>query len=201
MRCITNAAEHLLFSSEVQAALDDNRPVVALESTIISHGMPYPQNYTTAKRVEDIVRENGCTPATIAIINGAIHVGLEDEHLEVLAKTGQAATKCSRRDIPTVIASGATASTTVASTMIISNMAGLDVFVTGGIGGVHRDGETTMDISADLSELSKTPVAVVSAGVKSILDIPLTLEYLETMGVPVVVRKMLHMYIVVPRHS
>ena len=178
---------HIELSNEVKRALSKGHPVVALESTIVSHGMPFPENYDTARRVEAIVRDNGCTPATIAVINGVVRVGLEDEHLLALAKTGLDAMKCSRRDIPVAVATGITGSTTVAATMAIAELANIDVFVTGGIGGVHRDGETTMDVSADLTELGRTPVAVVSAGVKSILDIPRTLEYLETMGVPVLV--------------
>eukprot|EP00164_Ancoracysta_twista_P003006 GFYU01004007.1.p1 GENE.GFYU01004007.1~~GFYU01004007.1.p1 ORF type:complete len:358 (-),score=91.87 GFYU01004007.1:134-1177(-) len=171
---------------EVAAALRNKGPVVALESTIISHGMPYPQNVQTAKEVEDIIRQGGAVPATIAIINGVINVGLDNESLELLGKLGAKAHKCSRRDIAKVVAMGETGATTVSGTMIIAHMAGIQVFVTGGIGGVHREGETTMDVSADLTELGRTPVAVVCAGAKSLLDIGRTLEYLETQGVTVV---------------
>lgn len=169
---------------EVADALNEGRPVVALESTIISHGMPYPQNIEMAKKVEQIIRDNGAVPATIAIINGRLKAGLEDDELEVLAANHDAI-KTSRRDLAYVVANGLTGATTVASTMIVAAMAGIPVFVTGGIGGVHRGAEKTFDISADLQELAKTNVAVVCAGCKSILDIGLTLEYLETMGVPV----------------
>lgn len=172
-------------SQEVREALQNNQPVVALESTIISHGMPYPQNFETALAVEAKVREFGAVPATIAIINGELRAGLSREEIESFAKKGQAITKVSRRDIPVVAALKQDGATTVASTMIIAEMAGIAVFATGGIGGVHREGETTMDISADLEELANTNVAVVCAGAKSILDIALTLEYLETKGVPV----------------
>lgn len=169
----------------IRQALKDNKPVVALESTIIAHGMPYPKNVETAIAVENIVKENGATPATIAILNGKCHVGLNKEQLEYLGKTKNV-WKVSLRDLPYVVSKKLDGATTVASTMRIASMAGIKIFVTGGIGGVHRDAETTMDISADLTEMSLTSVAVVSAGVKSILDIGLTLEYLETMGVPVV---------------
>lgn len=169
---------------EVKEALAANKPVVALESTIISHGMPYPQNVETAKRVEEIIRENGAVPATIAIIGGRLKVGLTPEELEYFGKT-QGILKASRRDMPYIVAEKLDGATTVATTMIIAQMAGIKVFVTGGIGGVHRGAESTFDISADLQELAQTNVAVVSAGVKSILDIGLTLEYLETHGVPV----------------
>tara|TARA_B110000211_G_scaffold203645_1_gene236564 strand:- start:22315 stop:23187 length:873 start_codon:yes stop_codon:yes gene_type:complete len=166
--------------------LANNKPVVALESTIISHGMPYPQNVETAMLVEQAVRENGAEPATIAIINGRLTVGLDEQQITHLGKSGFEVIKTSRRDIPFIVAQKQDGATTVASTMIIATMAGIKVFATGGIGGVHRHAETTMDISADLQELANTSVAVVCAGVKSILDIGLTLEYLETHGVPVV---------------
>ncbi|CAG8501834.1 6390_t:CDS:2 [Acaulospora colombiana] len=175
----------LEFSPEVAEALKTRKPVVALESTIISHGMPYPQNFETALAVESIVREHGSTPATIAILNGKINVGLSPSNLEKLAKMGPQARKTSRRDLALVLSQGMTGATTVAGTMLIAHMAGIKVFVTGGVGGVHRDGEKTMDVSADLTELGRTPVAVVCAGVKSILDIEKTLEYLETQGVTV----------------
>tara|TARA_B110000285_G_scaffold234811_1_gene313149 strand:+ start:8771 stop:9706 length:936 start_codon:yes stop_codon:yes gene_type:complete len=170
----------------IQQALANNKPVVALESTIISHGMPYPQNVETAMLVEQAVRENGAEPATIAIINGRLTVGLDEQQITHLGKSGFEVIKTSRRDIPFIVAQKQDGATTVASTMIIATMAGIKVFATGGIGGVHRHAETTMDISADLQELANTSVAVVCAGVKSILDIGLTLEYLETHGVPVV---------------
>jgi len=178
--------QYLDITPEVQEALDSGKPVVALESTIISHGMPYPQNVETARRVEEIVRENGAVPATIAIIGGRLKAGLTPEELEYFGKTGMAIKKASRRDVPFIVAKGIDGATTVASTMIIAELAGIKLFVTGGIGGVHRGAETTFDISADLQELAKTNVAVVCAGAKSILDINLTLEYLETNGVPVV---------------
>lgn len=178
--------KYLDITPEVQEALDSGKPVVALESTIISHGMPYPQNVETARRVEEIVRENGAVPATIAIIGGRLKAGLTDEELEYFGKTGMAIKKASRRDLPFIVAKGIDGATTVASTMIIAELAGIELFVTGGIGGVHRGAEKTFDISADLQELANTNVAVVCAGCKSILDINLTLEYLETFGVPVV---------------
>ena len=171
---------------DVAAALANGKPVVALESTIISHGMPYPQNVATALQVEAEVRAHGATPATIAIINGRLKAGLSKDEIEHLGQTGRSVVKVSRRDMPFIVASGATGATTVASTMIIAAMAGIRVFATGGIGGVHRGAETSFDISADLQELATTPVAVVCAGAKSILDLRLTLEYLETHGVPVV---------------
>ncbi len=171
-------------NSEVDDALRRGGPVVALESTIISHGMPYPQNLKTARRVESTVREAGAVPATVAILDGAFQVGLTPEELEQFAKTADVA-KASRRDVAAMLATGKPAATTVATTMIGAAMAGIRVFATGGTGGVHRGAEMTMDISADLEELARTPVAVVSAGVKSILDIGRTLEYLETVGVPV----------------
>lgn len=178
--------QYLDINPEVKTALETGTPVVALESTIISHGMPYPQNVETAQKVEQIIRDNGAIPATIAIIKGRLKVGMTAEEIEYLGKTGLAVTKASRRDIPFIVASKGDGATTVASTMILANMAGIKVFATGGIGGVHRGAQQTFDISADLQELSNTDVAVVCAGAKSILDIGLTLEYLETQGVPVV---------------
>jgi len=177
---------YLEISPEVQSALAEGKPVVALESTIISHGMPYPQNVETAMNVERIVRENGAVPATIAIIGGRLKAGLSADGIEYLGKKGYDVTKASRRDLPVLVARGADGATTVATTMIIAAMAGIRVFATGGIGGVHRGAEVTMDISADLEELARTPVLVVCAGAKSILDLGLTLEYLETKGVPVI---------------
>lgn len=177
--------KYLEIAPEVRKALANGEPVVALESTIISHGMPYPQNVETALRVEEIVRENGAVPATTAIIGGKLKCGLKKEEIEYLGKKGLEVTKCSRRDIPMAIARMLDGATTVATTMIIANMAGVSIFATGGIGGVHRGAQETMDISADLEELANTPVMVVCAGAKAILDIPLTLEYLETKGVPV----------------
>ncbi|WP_323142983.1 pseudouridine-5'-phosphate glycosidase [Massilia phyllosphaerae] len=174
----------LQFSPEVQAARAAGKPIVALESTIISHGMPYPQNVQTAREVEGVIRDAGAVPATIAIIDGKICIGLSDEQLEVLGNAGDAL-KVSRRDLAYVLAQKKLGATTVAATMICAQLAGIEVFVTGGIGGVHRGAETSFDISADLQELARTSVAVVCAGVKSILDIGLTLEYLETHGVPV----------------
>ena len=173
------------YTSEVKQALEQKRPVVALESTIITHGMPWPQNYEMAQKVEATVRENGATPATIAVIEGEIYVGLTAETLEALAKT-QDALKLSRADLAICMAKGLTGATTVAATMIIANLAGISVFATGGIGGVHRGAELSFDISADLQELAQTPVSVVAAGPKAILDIPKTLEVLETLGVPVI---------------
>ncbi|KAK3145417.1 hypothetical protein QOZ80_3BG0252590 [Eleusine coracana subsp. coracana] len=170
---------------EVTAALARGAAVVALESTIISHGMPYPKNLQTAMEVEAIVRENGAVPATIAILDGVPHVGLSSEQLKRLAISGTQFQKTARRDIAHVVACGGNGATTVSATMFFANKVGIPIFVTGGIGGVHRHGEQTMDISSDLTELGKTPVAVISAGVKSILDIPRTLEYLETQGVTV----------------
>jgi len=177
---------NLEMSQEVAAALKAKKPVVALESTIISHGMPYPQNRDTALAVEKIVRDAGAVPATIAVIGGKLKAGLTADEIEYITKNGHDVTKVSRRDLPFVIANRADGATTVAGTMIVAHMAGIKVFATGGIGGVHRDGNNTFDISADLQELARTSVAVVCAGVKSILDIALTLEYLETCGVPVV---------------
>ncbi|MCP5380825.1 MAG: pseudouridine-5'-phosphate glycosidase [Kordiimonadaceae bacterium] len=171
---------------EIAAAIDGGKPVVALESTIISHGMPYPKNVETAKEVEQMVRDHGAVPATIAILGGRLKVGLNDGELEYLGKSGLDVIKASRRDIPFIVANKGDGATTVAATMIISALAGIKIFATGGIGGVHRGGELSMDISADLQELSKTNVSVVCAGIKSILDIGRTLEYLETVGVPVV---------------
>ena len=178
--------KYLDVAPEVAQAVADGRPVVALESTIISHGMPYPQNVETALKVEQIIRENGAVPATIAILGGRLKAGCTREEIEYLGKQGQAVTKASRRDLAVLCARGADGATTVTTTMIIAHMAGIRIFATGGIGGVHRGAETTMDISADLEELSHTPVMVVCAGAKSILDLGLTLEYLETHGVPVI---------------
>ncbi len=178
--------KYLEISPEVKAALAGGKPVVALESTIISHGMPYPQNVETAMNVEKIVRENGAVPATIAIIGGKLKAGLSADEIEYLGKKGYDVTKASRRDLPVLVARSEDGATTVATTMIIAAMAGIKVFATGGIGGVHRGAEVTMDISADLEELARTPVLVVCAGAKSILDLGLTLEYLETKGVPVI---------------
>ncbi|WP_431288011.1 pseudouridine-5'-phosphate glycosidase [Roseateles chitinivorans] len=172
------------FSPEVAAARAEGRPLVALESTIISHGMPYPQNVQTAREVETLVREHGAVPATIAVLDGKIRVGLNDAQLELLGQSLDAM-KLSRRDLPFALTTGRVGATTVAATMICARLAGIEVFVTGGIGGVHRGAETSFDISADLQELARTPVAVVCAGAKSILDLALTLEYLETHGVPV----------------
>ena len=178
--------KYLDISPEVQQALADGKPVVALESTIISHGMPYPKNVETAMLVEKTIRENGAVPATIAIIGGRLKAGLSPEEIEYLGKSGRKVAKVSRRDLAAIVARGADGATTVTTTMIIAHMAGIKVFATGGIGGVHRGAETTMDISADLEELAQTPVMVVCAGAKSILDLGLTLEYLETHGVPVI---------------
>lgn len=178
--------QYLSISPQVQQALQQGQPVVALESTIISHGMPYPQNVQTAMRVEQTIRDNGAVPATIAIIGGRLKAGCTAEEIEYLSRQGQAVTKASRRDLPVLVARGLDGATTVTTTMIIAAMAGIKVFATGGIGGVHRGAETTMDISADLEELAQTPVMVICAGAKSILDLGLTLEYLETKGVPVI---------------
>ena len=178
--------QYLDINPEVAAALAAGKPVVALESTIISHGMPYPQNVETALNVERIVRENGAVPATIAVIGGRLKAGLTPEEIEYFGKKGQAIAKASRRDLAVLCARGEDGATTVTTTMIIAHMAGIRIFATGGIGGVHRGAETTMDISADLEELGQTPVMVVCAGAKSILDLGLTLEYLETKGVPVI---------------
>lgn len=178
--------KHLLISEEVRAALADGKPVVALESTIISHGMPYPQNVETALKVEQAVRESGAVPATIAVLGGRLCAGLSTEQIEYLGKLGTKAVKASRRDLPVLVSRKLDGATTVAATMIIAALAGIPVFATGGVGGVHRGAEVTMDISADLDELAMTPVVVVCAGCKSILDLKLTLEYLETRGVPVI---------------
>ena len=169
----------------VAQALAEGKPVVALESTIISHGMPYPQNVETALKVEEIIRQNGAVPATIAILGGRLKAGLSPAEIEYLGKQGQKVTKASRRDLSVLVAQGADGATTVTTTMMIAHMAGIKLFATGGIGGVHRGAETTMDISADLEELGQTDVMVVCAGAKAILDLKLTLEYLETKGVPV----------------
>lgn len=177
---------YLDINPEVAKALAEGKPVVALESTIISHGMPYPQNVETARKVEAIIREGGCVPATIGIVKGRLKAGLTDEEIEYMGKEGYAVLKASRRDLPFIVANGLDGATTVASTMIIAEMAGIKIFVTGGIGGVHRGAQETFDISADLMELANTNVAVVCAGCKSILDIGLTLEHLETHGVPVI---------------
>ncbi len=178
--------KYLDVAPEAAEALKAGKPVVALESTIISHGMPYPQNVETALQVEKIIRENGAVPATIAVIGGRLKAGLSPEEIDYLGKTGSAVAKASRRDLPVLVAQGRDGATTVTTTMMIAHMAGIQVFATGGIGGVHRGAETTMDISADLEELARTPVMVVCAGAKSILDLGLTLEYLETHGVPVI---------------
>ncbi len=180
-----NLNQYLDVNPEVAAAIAAGKPVVALESTIISHGMPYPQNVETALNVEKIIRENGAVPATIAIIGGRLKAGLTKEEIEYFGKKGRAIHKASRRDLAVLCAQGEDGATTVTTTMIIAHMAGIRFFATGGIGGVHRGAETTMDISADLEELARTPVMVVCAGAKSILDLGLTLEYLETKGVPV----------------
>ena len=178
--------KYLDVAPEVAQAVAEGKPVVALESTIISHGMPYPQNVETALNVEKIIRENGAVPATIGIIGGRLKAGLSADEIEYLGKKGLEVTKASRRDLAVLVARGEDGATTVTTTMIIAHMAGIKVFATGGIGGVHRGAETTMDISADLEELASTPVMVVCAGAKSILDLGLTLEYLETHGVPVI---------------
>ena len=175
----------LVLSPDVQAAFDKGTAIVALESTIITHGMPYPQNVETARMVESDVREQGATPATIAVLKGVIHVGLTEDELESLGQAKNVA-KLSRADMAVCVATGGTGATTVAATMIAAHLAGIKVFATGGIGGVHRGSEDTFDISADLLELAQTPVTVVAAGPKAILDIPKTLEVLETQGVPVI---------------
>jgi len=180
-----NGRRFLDFKKEVKTALEQDRPVVALESTVIAHGMPYPENLEVAREVEDIIREYGVVPATIAVIEGKVKIGLSGEEMELLA-TSREVIKASRRDLSVIIAKKLTASTTVAATMVAAHLAGIKVFVTGGIGGVHRGAEKTFDVSADLQELARTPVAVVCAGAKAILDLSLTLEYLETMGVPVI---------------
>ena len=181
-----NLNRYLDIAPEVKKALDEGRPVVALESTIISHGMPYPQNVETALNVEKIIRDHGAVPATIAIIKGRLKAGLSAEEIDYLGKTGAGVAKASRRDLAVLVSKGMDGATTVTTTMMIAAMAGIEVFATGGIGGVHRGAETTMDISADLEELAHTPVMVVCAGAKAILDLGLTLEYLETHGVPVI---------------
>lgn len=178
--------QYIEYSKEVQEAIKLNLPIVALESTIISHGMPYPENVETARNCEQIVRDQGAVPATIAILNGKLKVGLSDEELEMFGKKGLAISKTSRRDIAYNVANKIDGATTVAATMYIASLAGIKVFATGGIGGVHRGAETSMDISADLEELSETSVMVICAGAKSILDLGLTLEYLETKGVEVI---------------
>ncbi len=178
--------QYLDVKPEVAEAIAAGRPVVALESTIISHGMPYPQNVETALTVEEIIRETGAVPATIAIIGGRLKAGLSPEEIEYFGKKGTAIAKASRRDLAVLCARGEDGATTVTTTMMIANMAGIGIFATGGIGGVHRGAEVTMDISADLEELASTPVMVICAGCKSILDMGLTLEYLETHGVPVI---------------
>ncbi len=179
-----NYKDYLSITPEIQQALAENKPIVALESTILSHGMPYPENVDFAHKVEVVVREAGAIPATTAIIDGKLKIGLNSEELEIMCKAENVG-KVSRRDVAVYLATGQTGATTVATTMLIASLAGIKVFATGGIGGVHRGATETMDISADLQELAHTPVAVVGAGCKSILDIGLTLEYLETMGVPV----------------
>ena len=181
-----NHSQYLQLSPEVEEAIRNGKPIVALESTIISHGMPYPQNVETALTCQRICRENGAVPATCAILGGKLCAGLTDEQIDYLGREGRNVVKASRRDIPLLCAKGMNGATTVAATMIIAAMAGIRVFATGGIGGVHRGAETTMDISADLEELAETPVCVVCAGAKSILDLGLTMEYLETKGVPVI---------------
>ena len=180
-----NLKDYLSITPEVSAALRDGKPVVALESTILSHGMPYPENLAFAAEIEKIIRAEGAVPATIAILGGRLKAGLTAEEIEYLGKKGQDVTKASRRDLAVLVSRKADGATTVTTTMMIAHMAGIQVFATGGIGGVHRGAETTMDISADLEELASTPVMVVCAGAKSILDLGLTLEYLETHGVPV----------------
>ncbi len=177
---------HVELDPEVRATLEARRAVVALESTLIAHGMPWPRNVDTAMRLEEVVRAHGATPATIAIVDGRLRVGLPRAVVERIGRGGSAIAKVSRRDIPVLVARGGTGATTVAATMIVAALAGIRVFATGGIGGVHRGAESTFDISADLQELARTSVAVVCAGAKSILDLPRTLEYLETHGVPVV---------------
>ena len=182
-----NKLSNLLdLSPEVAEAIASKQPLVALESTIIAHGMPYPKNVQTALNVEQIVRKTGAVPATIALMDGFLKVGLSEAEIDLIGKEGQAVSKCSRRDLPFVLQQKKTGATTVAATMIVAALAGIRFFATGGIGGVHRGGADSMDVSADLQELAQTPVAVVSAGVKSILNLGLTLEYLETHGVPVI---------------
>ena len=176
--------KYLSITPEIEEALKNGTPVVALESTILSHGMPYPENVEFAHKVEEVIRAEGAIPATMAVMNGKLKVGLNSEELEIMCKAENVG-KMSRRDIPVYLATGKTGATTVATTMLIASLAGIRVFATGGIGGVHRGGENSMDISADLQEFANTPVAVVTAGAKQILDIGRTLEYLETFGVPV----------------
>ncbi len=180
-----NLKNYLSITPEIQNALDNNLPIVALESTILSHGMPYPDNLSFAYEVEKIIRDEGAIPATIAVLDGKLKVGLNEDELKLMCQA-QNVGKVSRRDIAVYLATNKIGATTVATTMLIAELAGIKIFATGGIGGVHRGAETTMDISADLQELANTSVAVVGAGAKSILDIGLTLEYLETMGVPVI---------------
>ncbi len=175
----------LAFSAEVAAARQNNQPIVALESTIITHGMPYPQNLETAQEVEQMIRDGGAVPATIAVLAGQIHIGLSGTELQMLAQTPDAM-KLSRADLAVACASGKTGATTVAATMICAHVAGIEVFATGGVGGVHRGAELSFDVSADLQELAQTPVTVICAGAKAILDLPKTLEVLETLGVPVI---------------
>jgi pseudouridine-5'-phosphate glycosidase len=191
----------LSVTEEVRAALGANRPVVALESTIISHGMPWPKNLETALAVEELIRSCGAVPATVALMEGRLCAGLSAAQLEALAKAGTGVTKASRRDFPRLLASGGTGATTVAGTMIVAALAGIRIFATGGMGGVHRGAESSWDISADLEELSKTSVCVVCAGAKSILDLPKTLEYLETKGVPVIGYKTLELPAFYTSHS
>ena len=179
-----NLKDYLFIQPEIEAAVKAGKPVVALESTILSHGMPWPENLEFAHKVQQVVRAGGAVPATTAIIDGKLKVGLDDADIERMCRA-ENVEKVSRRDLPIMVATGRTGATTVATTMILASLAGIRIFATGGIGGVHRGAETTMDISADLQELAHTPVAVVCAGAKMILDIGLTLEYLETMGVPV----------------
>lgn len=181
-----NLEKYLVISDEVKKAIENNQPVVALESTIISHGMPYPQNAECAINTQNTIRECGAIPATVAVLKGKLTVGLTDEEIHYLGKKGFDVRKASRRDLAVLVSQGLDGATTVATTMILAQLAGIKVFATGGIGGVHRGAETTMDISADLEELSMTDVAVVCAGAKSILDLGLTMEYLETKGVPVI---------------
>ncbi|WP_446666130.1 pseudouridine-5'-phosphate glycosidase [Flexivirga sp. B27] len=183
---MTTMHPRLQLTDEVRAALADGRPVVALESTIISHGMPYPQNVEMAREVEALIRAEGVVPATIAVLDGVPRIGLTDGDLEMLGKAGESVTKASVRDLAYVMAKGIHGATTVAATMRLASLAGIKVFATGGLGGVHRGAASSMDLSADLTELSRTPVAVISAGVKSILDIGLTLEAMETLSIPVV---------------
>ncbi|MGN6414966.1 pseudouridine-5'-phosphate glycosidase [Flexivirga sp.] len=188
MTCATGAVPHprLQLTDEVRDAIAEGRPVLALESTIISHGMPYPDNVTMAREVEALIRAEGVVPATIAVLDGVPRIGLTDGDLEMLGEAGESVTKASVRDLAYVVAKGVHGATTVAATMRLASLAGIRVFATGGLGGVHRGAERSMDLSADLTELSRTPVAVISAGVKSILDIGLTLEAMETLSIPVI---------------